>query len=490
MPTQRAVAAAKTVARAVADWLPPARPAQGEWIQAYSGKKRRKYQQAQQSLAENPITRNDAGIMAFIKPEKIEDDTRDPRVIQARGARYNYELGNYLKPIEHALYNIKGTRNLRNWLPPTRCIAKGLCMRKRALLLKKKWDRFTDPICYSIDASRFDAHVTTMLEVEHLVYKRFYKDPHLDKLLAWQLLNKCRTATGIRYSCYAGRMSGDMNTALGNCLISIIIAASIMRELKIRKWDMLCDGDDVLLFFERSQAPSNIARHYLDYGFVIKTEVARTLFEIPFCQSHVVETVEGLKMVQIPDRVLSRALAGTKHWHEEKFRSKYLALIGYCELALNMGVPVLQEFALMVLSWGSELPPKPAFSGHVIKALREEKDHRIIQPLPISIDARATFTEAFGIELEEQLALESQFRAQRFRYGSEKKATTFWQVARPAKACGSARRPPAEPPIPQQVKQKESCLQRSDEPRSRTSHHRVVRPLHSLSKLISFPGTS
>lgn len=434
-PSRVRVQQCKLIARLIADWLPPTDLMEGEWIEAYTGRKRRKYLEAQMDLASRPIRRSDSYVAAFIKAEKIFE-LKDPRMIQARSARYNYELANYLKPIEHALYNIKGTGRLSKFLPPGRLIAKGCNMERRAGLIRKKMDRLNNCYVVSLDASRFDAHITTMLEVEHLIYNRYWRSPKLQKLLAWQVRNRGRTSTGIRYSLRGSRMSGDMNTALGNCLISIIILANVMRNLKLHpsKWDMLCDGDDVLLFVPASELHHlpRVVDLYAEHGLPIKVEnVTNNYHRVLFCQTHPIQTQLGPKMVATPTRTLSRALVGVRHWNEPKFIPRYLALIGYCELALNMGVPVLQEFALTVLSWGTELPANIQMTGRVVKAMREERRHPI-QPLPITSEARLSFEEATGIGPIEQRSYEQALRALS-RHGSKKEThsvdqpASYWQ---------------------------------------------------------------
>lgn len=413
-PTTERLRQCKTIARLVADWLPKREKMDGEWVEAYSGRKRRKYEEAAADLAGRPIRRSDSYVSAFIKAEKIFE-LKDPRLIQARTVRYNYELGNYLKPIEHELYNIKGTGRLRKWLPPGRLIAKGCNMQRRALLIKRKMQRFPDPIVVSLDASRFDAHVTDMLEVEHLLYKRYWRSPQLQRLLDWQMRNRGRTSTGVRYHLKGSRMSGDMNTALGNCLLSIIILCNVMRCLRRSpsSWDMLCDGDDVLLFLNRSDSSviQQLPGLYAEHGLPIKVEnITSEYHKVLFCQGHPITTPLGDRMVALPERVLSRSLVGVRHWAEDKFVPKYLALIGFCELALNMGVPVLQEFACTVCSWGSVLPRTIHPTGRVIKAMREEREHPIV-PLPITPEARLSFWEATGIDPITQRAYESALRS-------------------------------------------------------------------------------
>lgn len=425
-PTPEALSGCRLIARQIADWLPRKERSDGDWIDAYSGRKKRKYLEAEASLAVQPISRSDSYISAFIKAEKIFE-LKDPRLIQARSARYNYELANYLKPIEHELYNIKGSGRLRHFLPPGRLIAKGLNMERRARLIHQKFDRIPDCVVVSLDASRFDAHVTNMLTVEHLIYKRYWRCPRLQRLLDWQINNRGRTSTGVRYKIKYSRMSGDMNTALGNCLISIIVLANIMRQLRVKphSWDMLCDGDDVLLFIPKGKAHilAMLPSLYLEHGFPIKVEnIATTPERVRFCQGYPITTLHGPKMVSDPTRTLSRSLVGVKHWDEQKYVPHYLALIGYCELALNIGVPILQEFALTTLSWGDRLPKRVLTSGRTIKALREERAHPV-RPSYITPEARFTFWEATGIDPTEQRACEQALRAvARHRHASQAKA--------------------------------------------------------------------
>nr|WKV33911.1 MAG: RNA-dependent RNA polymerase [Riboviria sp.] len=422
-PQQAALRRLHLLARRVADWI-PRESKSADWWDSYRGRKRQRYRDAADSLNYRPLSKRDSYIKAFVKPEKVFE-VKDPRLIQARSPRYNVAIGAYLKPIEHHLYRLRGTRQLRHVLPPGLVIAKGHNMSQRATLLKEKWNRFNNPICFSLDASRFDAHVNELLLVEHHIYRRYWRDPELDRLLAWQVNNRGRTAGGIRYHCRYGRMSGDMNTALGNCLLSVLMAADYMRRKGI-KWDMLCDGDDTLLIVEKRDAHllDDITPAYLEYGMVVKLIVANTWHDITFCHTFPCSTVIGERLVSHPERVLSRALVGVRHWDNPKFIRKYLSLIGYCELALNMGVPVLQEFACMMLAWGEGFPTKWITSGHVLKALREERKFAI-EPRRITPEARLDFELATGMSVEQQRALEGAFRAlSRHKDASQTQAIT------------------------------------------------------------------
>jgi hypothetical protein len=88
-------------------------------------------------------------------------------------------------------------------------------------ILHSKWSQFDKPVCVGMDASRFDQHVSTQaLRFEHdLYYNIFGKAPFLQQLLSWQLDNRGRAYASdgrFYYRKRGSRMSGDMNTSLGN----------------------------------------------------------------------------------------------------------------------------------------------------------------------------------------------------------------------------------------------------------------------------------
>lgn len=440
IPTREALQPLYQVAKAIAEWVGPATPdREHTWLEAYHSRKKRRYQDALNSLSQVPYNRRDSYLSTFVKPEKIPDTSRAPRAIQARSARYNACLADYLKPIEHKLYNIKGTRRLTKLLPNTRVIAKGLNQIQRARLLQKKWDKFKKPKCCVMDASRFDAHVTGTLDVEHCIYRSIYKnDKFLNQLLKHQVINKGFTKNGIKYTTHQGRMSGDMNTALGNCLISIIMAAAYMRR-KTRHWELLVDGDDTLIITEDCVDMSDVADVYKTYGFTMKVETVNQFHDITFCQSKPIDTIMGPKMCMVPERTIMRCLCGCRHWDNSSFVTKYLGLIGTCELALAMGVPILQEWALAVMRAGEgKLPDKEIGSGRLIKCRRELRTIREIRPLPITPEARATFDLAFDINAECQLIWEAAFRTLDLRHGKpmelqllpERETISPWSISR------------------------------------------------------------
>jgi hypothetical protein len=378
----------------------------------------------------------------FVKHEKLNGSKKtnpDPRAIQFRNVKYCVALGKYLKPMEHLLYRLRGSGK-NSVLPPSRVIGKGLSSVGRAQLLVSKLAMFEKPVVLSLDGSRFDLHVAReLLQIEHLVYTTMNGSRKLRQLLAWQLDNKGKSDGGIKYKCRGRRMSGDMNTALGNCLLMIIMVATFMRG---KKYDMLDDGDDCLLIIESSDLEwvlANVTEAFLEYGMEVKIEnIAHSLEEIEWCQCRPIRLGGGrVRFVRDYNKVLSTALSGTKYFMStEGSRRKLVNTIGMSELILNLGVPVLQEYAIALMRNAAtgeayELNELESYFHRLKRELKERNLRQLtrVKPQPITDEARFSFFLAYGLGCDEQLELESFLRQWRFCFAAGEKMTAEWDVA-------------------------------------------------------------
>jgi len=181
-----------------------------DFVGFYKGPRKLIYQRAVQDLALLPVRPRDAILKTFVKAEKLNFDIKNdpaPRVIQPRDPRYNVEVGCFLRPLEHKLYSAID----KIFGSPT--IMSAYNAFTQATHLKRKWDRFTQPVCVGLDASRFDQHVSIQaLEFEHSVYNRIFKSKKLAMLLRMQLINRgiARARDGwFRYETKGSRMSGS-----------------------------------------------------------------------------------------------------------------------------------------------------------------------------------------------------------------------------------------------------------------------------------------
>lgn len=374
----------------------------------YPSAKKARYERAHKAIISSEYRSQFARITAFVKRERMDATAKvdpDPRVIQFRDPRYCVLLASSLKPLEHQLYNLK--MNHPNLVGCTRLVGKGLNQFERATLLAKKMRQFANPVVLSLDMSRFDKHVSPyQLRAEHRIYlARCIGNPLLERLLEDQVRNRGSTSSGIKYTTYGKRMSGDMNTALGNCIIMIGMMLAVFAECNIIG-DLFDDGDDCLVIIEEGDLPvfkQRVTALCLEMGHELKIESeARSLEKVTWCQSNPVQTTSGWKFVRNPYKVMNCALVGTKWVHmPTHLRYRYLKGLGKCESVLNRGVPVLSAFADALLrNAGDADPLYDESAGTWIRVQREARHGGT--DTTISWDARRTFAEAFGIPVHIQ----------------------------------------------------------------------------------------
>lgn len=385
------------------------------FVQSRPAEKRKVYEDALVSLQFLPVNRKDARVDgAFVKCEKVNAKKGDPapRIIQPRTVRYNIEVGRYLAPVEHDIYSAIDTL----WGGPT--VMKGYNAQEIGDIIARKWDSFDDPVALGLDASRFDQHVSVQaLEFEHGLYDMLFDSAELRRLLRWQIHNRgvahADDATFV-YEKEGSRMSGDMNTALGNIIIMCLMVLQFVREKGVRA-SLVNNGDDCTLIFDRKDLctvmgnpGATLHDWFLEYGFnIVQEPVAFCLEQIEFCQMHPVCVDGQWRMVRNFHASLSkdalsirsRSLFELKQW---------LWCVGKCGLAMSAGVPVQQEYYAAFVRSGV----KGARLSHVEgrSGLTWYSHGMSAQELPVADSTRVSFWRAFGVDPAEQVNLENAYR--------------------------------------------------------------------------------
>jgi len=410
-PTVEGLRMLRAEARRVASRLPTVAPMSDQaFLDHYSGRAKSKYANAIKDLQAKPLDlRADSTISAFVKAEKFSPSGKvnpDPRMIQARNARYNVEVGKYLKPIEHHLYRLRSKKGLP-------LLGKGLSMQGRGKVLRAIWETYKRPVCVSLDGSRWDQHIAReVLEIEHSIYLKCNSEEWFQQLLKQQLNNRCRTSRGWRYKTRGKRMSGDMNTALGNCILMVCMVQAAMREIAI-PYDTFDDGDDVLVIFESEfleRVMGAIPNLFLGFGQEVKVENISHRFEdIEWCQGHPVIGPDGqYSMVANWRKILSQSAAGVRYWHEPKTRFDMGFSVGQCLLAMYPGMPIIQAYATRLCSSGQL--NRDVFEVdwiHKVRAAGKAELLGKLQPQEVTAETRTSFAAAFGVDEVEQIVIEN-----------------------------------------------------------------------------------
>jgi hypothetical protein len=382
------------------------------FVNTFRGRKHEIYQKAHDSLLNQGVSHKDAEVRVFVKCEKTDFTSKVdpvPRVISPRSPRYNVEVGRYLRKIEERVFRAIGK------VYGHTTVIKGFDAQQSASLLYEKWGMFTQPVAVGLDASRFDQHVSIpALRFEHQCYvNMFAREKHkkeLSRLLSWQLNNICRgyTVDGkLKYTTDGGRMSGDMNTSLGNCLLMCAMIYSYAEEKGIRI-ALANNGDDCVCFMDKDDVTKfqdGLFDWFLRMGFNMTMEKPVNDFEkIEFCQSQPVNDGKEWIMCRKPRTALAKDAVMIKPGNSVQYYRSWLDAVGKGGLALTGGLPVFPAFyrALgragcdkgklndYVFSWGVR---------HMIGDLKRSDGH--VSPI-----ARASFYTAFGITPDAQICLE------------------------------------------------------------------------------------
>jgi len=282
--------------------------------------------------------------------------------------------------------------------------------------------QFRNCVVYSLDGSRWDKHIAdSILAIEHSVYRRMCPDLWFCKLLSWQLTNHCHTQGGVYYFVRGNRMSGDMNTALGNCLLMVLMVSAAARHLGLSKWDLLDDGDDCLLFLEQDEehcVTDRLVPVFLEFGQEVKLENRATVPErVVFCQTKLVWISGKPLMIRDWRKVLSQGCCGVRRWNVPKLVRSMLHAVGMCELALGPGVPILQEFALACIRNGDGKFPVGFADDEPIymrmnRELRAWGHHALTDAfaMPVTYANRESFSRTWGISPDDQISIELRLR--------------------------------------------------------------------------------
>jgi len=327
------------------------------FVEYYQGPRRRIYQEAVDGLASKAVHPRDAHLKTFVKAEKLNFTLKHdpaPRVIQPRGARYNVEVGKYLRPIEHKIYD--GVDALFG--SPT-IFSKYNCV-DQALHLRTKWDRFRDPVCIGLDASRFDQHVSEQaLRFEHKIYDYIFRSRELRMLLEWQIKNHgiARANDGMfRYYKCGSRMSGDMNTSMGNKLLMCLMAKSYIDKHPF-PIEFVNNGDDCLMILEAYNLKRmiDLNDYFSKFGFkIVQEEPVHEFEHIEFCQTRPILTGDGWRMVRNVKTCMSKDVTCINLGHDLNKYRVWLGKVGQCGTVAAAGVPVLQSFYNMLCRFGIE----------------------------------------------------------------------------------------------------------------------------------------
>jgi hypothetical protein len=387
-------------------------------VEMYEGRKRAIYLNAKERYELLGWCKKYPWLKAFVKMEKVKPD-KAPRCIQPRDPVYNIRLGTYIKPIEHRIY--KAIDSIFGDGPT---VIKGYNVERIGRIMRGKWKSFNNPVAIGLDAVKFDMHVSKeALEWEHSVYQSIYRCKELAKLLRHQVYQRggARCKDGhLSYKVVGRRASGDMNTALGNCLLmcAMIHAYAEYKGIEIK---LMNNGDDCVVMMEKQHEQhfmQGLEEWFLDMGFRMSSETpVYSLPEIEFCQMRAIEYGNGeVVMVRNIPVALRKDTLVTVDVSKQKSLQAWMTAVGSGGIALTGGIPIMQNFYRRLQQLGRGITSKVGAelsrnSGMYLMGKGVKRT--FITP---TAEARLNVFIAWGITPDEQVELERYYDAYQFDF--------------------------------------------------------------------------
>jgi len=343
-----------------------------------------------------------------------------PRLIQCRCPRYVVSCARFLKLLEKPIY--KAIEKI--WGEVT--VSKGLNADETGQLSYDKFMRYTDCVIVGLDASKFDKHVSVeMLQWEHSVYLEIFKhDGELSKLLSWQLYNRGKGVTPdgtVRYTVDGCRMSGDINTSLGNCLIMCAMVYAYCREIGV-KASLLNNGDDCSVFMERRdyrRFSEGLEAWFAGMGFpMVVEEPVSVLEKLSFCQTQPVLVNGKYRMVRHPQVAAAKDCRTVVDISTEKACRKWALAVGDCGAALCDGVPVSRAYYACMQRFGAGAYSRIREATGMESGMEFMSRRMNDVGLEVTESTRYSFWLAFGIMPDLQREMESYYDAYRLEYSA------------------------------------------------------------------------
>jgi hypothetical protein len=188
-------------------------------------------------------------------------------------------------------------------------------------------------------------------------------------------------------------MSGDANTALGNCIINYALLRQKFGDEAI----IYLDGDDSVVFMK-----NYVSVDFADTGMESKINVVRSFHEIEFCQSSPVQSSIGWIMCKNPIRSLSRAIF--KCGHLPTNIEDYLTTIGVGEGYCSPEMPLISALAARFRMAKGEY--KWYFSDY--RLATNKCTDEFLMPSSLS---RSSFAITFDLDVPSQKLMEQELAA-------------------------------------------------------------------------------
>jgi len=355
-------------------------------------------------LLEDPYyqtTFKDRGVNCFVKDETY-DEYKYSRGIYSRTDVFKVLVGPIIKLIEHEIYS----------LPQ---FIKKVPVSERP---KKIMEMFSDDAFYlSTDYTSYEGHFKklAMESIECVMYEYMIQYlPQRD----WFRSQFMKTITGVNHCNFyyfvlqveATRMSGEMNTSLGNGFSNLMLMYFVCNERGLSEPPGYVEGDDgIFRFTNLKNVPTTL--DFEELGFTIKIDQHRDLCTASFCG--IVFSEEDLNNITDPISAMLSFGWSTRRYcrSKKKIQMELLRAKAFSMLYSYPGCPILRslaEYAIRVTEgYHTKFNIQNEYEREKIRGMMKYVfENDMFSKIKIGMSTRILVNDKYGIPVETQLLFE------------------------------------------------------------------------------------
>jgi len=402
-------------------------------IDKYKGAKREKIRKGFDRLVNGPLNNNDKRVPIFIKGE-VAIPASGGGILKLKAPRVIFNIPECFASVGALLYSeieftLKKTRTFCDMVGSKfRVILKGFNSTEKAKLIKCKVDSFLHPIAISLDGKGCDTHLSEFaITIQEMVdYKISSQKSNLKKL--YKLLHsanwKLYLDEIILILTEVMRLTGSIDTGMGNTVIHTIILIYIIRQVGFRV-EPSVDGDNMLVIMEEENE-----NEFMEVVKLVTTELGvsftldgktTVLEEMEFCRHRPMHIGDQWVMVREPRRTIYKFFSYHSTFGLKQLNA-YMKTVADGERRSFSGVPIMGPLFEEIYRQNID---EPEFKGQNLIEKHKIKDYR---PLGIKIELanRLSFEKSTGISVASQMHIECNIKDAVFKYTWGENLSSPW----------------------------------------------------------------
>lgn len=358
-----------------------------EFLTSKSGKLRCRYEAAASDILKNGFNpKKHSKINAFIKNE-VYDELKPPRMIMGRDPRFNLFYGQYTTALERMLKHIP------------QC-SKGMNFSQRG-------DQFAELVLgahiLEIDFSKYEStqRYNCLVAIEMGIWERLFEDQEaregIEKAFKIKMFKDGYTLNGVKFSLFACRGSGDMDTGVFNTLFTVVACRYFEIINGFGNWNFICDGDDNLM---RIPVNATYIDTFSQFGFDAKIIRRTDYHDAEYCSGKFIQISPGkFHYVQNLNKLM-QALPVFRKLQFSHCKGTYYHSLGYMYKTMYGNIPVFSAIGEFLMSFAvdkhvqmdmlREINPSHAESFKNSKGLIVQADENVFVELAMSFDLPIT----------------------------------------------------------------------------------------------------